>query len=191
MACLDGLMRSGDLIQAEALHRNWVEQSRLQRGGDVPDSVLVGSLAHDVHQHKAHSDVFAQELTKGKKPIEMGEIEIWLPNAVVIDQKEDLKEPMWFVLENPTGIDHEFSVGGLFTYATKEQVPLIAMDPITGQVLTENMVVPIRVMVKAGETKKIRVAPVGIAGDRNHGASYRFFCPKHKDIRVSGFIFVD
>lgn len=134
----------------------------------------------------------AQELAKGKGPFEMGEIEIWLPNAVVIDQKEDLKEPLWFVLENPTGIDHDFSVGGLFMYPTKETVPSIAeIDPITGQVLTEHMVVPIRVAVKAGETKKIRVAPVGLAGERSHGASYRFFCPKHKDIRVSGFIFVD
>lgn len=134
----------------------------------------------------------AQELAKGKGAFELGEIEIWLPNAVVIDQKEDLKEPLWFVLENPTGLDHEFSVGGLFMYPTKETVPSIAeMDPITGQVLTENVLVPIRVTVKAGETKKIRVAPVGLAGERSHGASYRFFCPKHKDIRVSGFIFVD
>ncbi len=134
----------------------------------------------------------AQELAKEKGAFEMGEIEIWLPNAVVIDQKEDLKEPMWFVLENPTGVDHEFSVGGLFMYPTKETVPSIAeMDPITGQVLSEHALVPIRVTVKAGETKKIRVAPVGLAGERSHGASYRFFCPKHRDIRVSGFIFVD
>ncbi len=134
----------------------------------------------------------AQELAKGKGAFEIGEIEIWLPNAVVIDQKEDLNEPLWFVLENPTGLDHEFSVGGLFMYPTKETVPSIAeMDPITGQVLTENMLVPIRVTVKAGEAKTIRVAPVGLAGERSHGASYRFFCPKHKDIRVSGFIFVD
>lgn len=134
----------------------------------------------------------AQELATGKAAVEMGEIEIWLPNAVVIDQKEDLTEPLWFVLENPTGVDHEFSVGGLFMYASQEVVPsIIEMDPITRQVLENNMMVPIRVKIKAGETKKIRVAPVGLAGDRNHGASYRFFCPKHKDIRVSGFIFVD
>ena len=53
------------------------------------------------------------------------------------------------------------------------------------------MMVPIRIKVKAEETKKIQVALVGIAGERSHGASYRFFCPKHNDIRVSGFIFVD
>lgn len=134
----------------------------------------------------------AQELAEGKGAVGMGDIEIWLPNAVVIDQKEDLTEPLVFVLENPTGVDHEFSVGGLFMYATQEVVPsLIEMDPITRQVLENNMMVPIRTPVKAGETKKIRVAPVGIAGERSHGASYRFFCPKHKDIRVSGFIFVD
>ena len=35
----------------------------------------------------------AQELATGKGAVEMGDIEIWLPNAVVIDQKEDLREP--------------------------------------------------------------------------------------------------
>ena len=134
----------------------------------------------------------AQELATGKGAFEIGDIEIWLPNAVVIDQKEDLKEPLWFVFENPTGVDHEFSVGGLFMYATAEVVPsLLQMDPITRQVLENNMLVPIRIKIKAGETKKIRVALVGIAGERSHGASYRFFCPTHQDIRVSGFIFVD
>lgn len=134
----------------------------------------------------------AQELATGKGAFEMGDIEIWLPNAVVIDQKEDLKEPLWFAFENPTGVDHEFSVGGLFMYATPEVIPSISeMDPITRQMLENNMLVPIRIKVKAGETKKIRVSLVGIAGERSLGASYRFFCPKHKDIRVSGFIFVD
>ena len=50
---------------------------------------------------------------------------------------------------------------------------------------------PLRVKIKGGETKKVPVATVGIAGERNLGAHYRFFCPKHKDVRVSGSIFVD
>jgi hypothetical protein len=134
----------------------------------------------------------AQELAEGKGAVGMGGIEILIPNAVVIDQKEDLTEPLMFVLENPTGFDHEFSVGELFMYATQEAVPsLLEMDPITRQVLENNMMVPIRITVEAGETKKILVAPIGIAVERSHRASYRFFCPKHKDMRVSGFIFVD
>jgi hypothetical protein len=44
--------------------------------------------------------------------------------------------------------------------------------------------------VKAGETKTIRISPRGLVGEKNLGAHYKFFCPKHKDIRVSGFIFV-
>lgn len=134
----------------------------------------------------------AQELAKGKKPIEPGGIEIWLPNSVVIDQKEDLNEPIWFVLENPTGIDHEFAVGGLYMHVTKEEAADVTMDHIIGQARVEKrMIAPIRVTVKAAETKKIQVAPDGLAGKRNLGASYRFFCPMHMDVRVSGFIFVD
>lgn len=41
-----------------------------------------------------------------------GKGEIWLPNSVVIDQKTDLGEPLYFILQNPTGEDHEFAVGG-------------------------------------------------------------------------------
>lgn len=139
----------------------------------------------------------AQELGKGQGAIEMGETEIWLPTAVVIDQEEDLKEPVWFVLENPTATDHEFAVVGLFMFLSAEEMAhALGMDPHTVQPhmlgpLAETIMEPIRVKIKAGETKKIRVAPVGLAGKRNLGAHYQFFCPTHKDIRVSGFIFVD
>ncbi|MDE3244288.1 MAG: hypothetical protein KGO52_16415 [Nitrospirota bacterium] len=139
----------------------------------------------------------AQELGKGQGAIEMGEMEIWLPTAVVIDQEEDLKEPVWFVLENPTGTDHEFAVVGLFMYLSVEEMAhALGIDPhnIQPHMLgpqAETIMEPIRVKIKAGETKKILVAPVGLAGKRNLGAHYQFFCPKHKDIRVSGFIFVD
>jgi hypothetical protein len=133
----------------------------------------------------------AQELGKGMGAIEMGEQEIWLPTAVVIDQKEDLNSPLWFVLENPTAVDHEFAVGGLFMFLTEEIVRTLSKDPLFGKVLAENMMVPIRLTIKAGETKKIHVAPVGIEGEKSLGARYQFFCPKHKDIRVSGFVFVD
>ena len=55
----------------------------------------------------------------------------------------------------------------------------------------ENIPVSIRIKVKAGETKKIQVSPRGLVGAKSLGARYQFFCPKHKDIRVSGFIYVD
>lgn len=50
---------------------------------------------------------------------------------------------------------------------------------------------PLHIQVKAGETKKIQVAPGGLVGEENLGVRYQHFCPKHKDIRVSGFIYVD
>ncbi|HEX2747454.1 MAG TPA: hypothetical protein VHM91_05585 [Verrucomicrobiales bacterium] len=75
----------------------------------------------------------AQELDKGKGVFEMGETEIWLPPTVVIDQKEDLNEPLWFVVQNPTGIDHEFAVEGLSMLVPEEEaIPEIKLDPESG-----------------------------------------------------------
>lgn len=134
----------------------------------------------------------AQELGKGKGPFEMGETEIWLPTAVVIDQKEDLNEPLWFVVKNPTGVDHEFAVAGLFMLLPEEDViPETKLDPGSGGLLPRKIPVPIHLKVKAGETTRIQVSPSELAGKKNLGARYQFFCPKHKDIRVSGFIYVD
>ncbi len=133
----------------------------------------------------------AQELGKGKGPFEMGETEIWLPTAVIIDQKEDLNEPLWFVVKNPTGVDHEFAVAGLFMLlAEEEAIPETKLDPASGGLIPRSIPMPIYLKVKAGETKKIQVSPRGLVGEKNLGARYQFFCPKHKDIRVSGFIYV-
>ncbi len=134
----------------------------------------------------------AQELGKGTGPFEMGETEIWLPNAVILNQKEDLNEPLWFVVQNPTGIDHEFAVWGLFMLLPEEEaIPETTLNPEYGGLHARSIPVPIHLTVKAGETKKIQVAPRGLVGENNLGARYQFFCPKHKDIRVSGFIYVD
>jgi hypothetical protein len=134
----------------------------------------------------------AQELGKGKGAFEMGETEIWLPTAMVIDQKEDLKEPVWFVVKNPTGVDHEFAVWGLFMLIPEEEaMPEIKSPPVFEGLLPRSINVPLHLKVKAGETKKIQVSPRGLVGEKNLGARYPFFCPKHKDIRVSGFIYVD
>ena len=144
---------------------------------------------------EAHAKEFwfeAQELGKEKGVFEMGETEIWLPTTVVIDQKEDLDEPLWFVVQNPTGIDHEFAVGGLFMLVSEEEaIPEIKLDPESGGLLPRSIPVPLHIGVRAGETKKVQVAPRGLVGEENLGARYQYFCPKHKDIRVSGFIYVD
>jgi hypothetical protein len=111
---------------------------------------------------------------------------------VVIDQKEDLNEPLWFVVQNPTGIDHEFAVEGLSMLVPEEEaIPEIKLDPESGGLLPRSIPVPLHIQVRAGETKKVQVAPRGLVGEENLGARYQFFCPKHKDIRVSGTIYVD
>lgn len=134
----------------------------------------------------------AQELGKGKGAFEMGETEIWLPNAVIINQKEDLNEPLWFIIQNPTGIDHEFAIWGLYMLVPEEEaIPESKVDPSFGGLLPRNIPMPIHLKLKAGETKKIQVAPRGLVGEKNLGARYPFFCPKHKDIRISGYVYVD
>ena len=135
--------------------------------------------------------IVAQELGKGKGAFEMGETEIWLPTAVIIDQKEDLNEPLWFVVQNPTGVDHEFAVWGLFMLLPEEEMPETKLSPDVQGLLARSIPEPIHLKLKAGETKKIQVAPRGLVGEKNLGARYQFFCPKHKDIRVSGFVYVD
>ncbi|MDF0650518.1 MAG: hypothetical protein P0121_03495 [Nitrospira sp.] len=134
----------------------------------------------------------AQELGQEKGTFEMGETEIWLPNAVIIDQKEDLDEPLWFVLQNPTDVDHEFAVWGLFMLLPEgEAMPETKLDPDSGGLLARSVPVPLHLKVQAGQTKRVQVAPRGLVGEKNLGARYPFFCTKHKDIRVSGFIYVD
>lgn len=120
-----------------------------------------------------------------------GKGEIWLPSSVVIDQKADLGEPLYFVLQNPTPTNHEFAVGGLLMILSEEVMSALRPDAFTGAVPPAQIMAPIRVMIKAGETKKIRVALTGLEGPRNLGARYPYFCPTHKDIQVGGFIFVD
>ena len=120
-----------------------------------------------------------------------GKGEVWLPSSVVIDQKADLGEPLYFVLQNPTPTDHEFAIGGLLMILSDEVMSSLRPDAFLGSVPPAQVMAPIRVLIKAGETKRIRVAPTGLEGPRNLGARYPYFCPTHKDIQVGGFIFVD
>jgi len=154
---------------------------------------LCAGLAVVPKESEAKEFVFiAQELGKEKGVFEMGETEVWLPNAVVINQKEDLNEPLWFIIQNPTGIDHEFAIWGLYMLIPEEEaIPELKIDPSFGGLLPRNIPMPIQLTLKAGETKKIQVAPRGLRGEKNLGARYPFFCPKHKDIRISGYVYVD
>ncbi|ALA59428.1 hypothetical protein [Nitrospira moscoviensis] len=146
-------------------------------------ALLVGAATLSAGVASARDVTFiAQELAKDRA--------IWQPGMVMMDQRQDLKEPLFFVLENPTGTEHEFAVGGLFMILSDEEMGSLRTDiftgPVTGQVLA-----PIRVKVKARETLKIRVSPVGLEGAKNLGARYPFFCPTHKDLHLGGFILVE
>jgi len=129
----------------------------------------------------------AQELGKGA---------IWLPSTVVVEQKGDLKESLYFVLENPTSMEHEFAVSGLFEILTKagQTGVLERLFPGAEEVYQPKgpyEMAPIRVKLAPGETKKILVAPTGLEGPRNLGARYRYFCPVHEATHMAGNLFVD
>lgn len=115
---------------------------------------------------------------------------IWQPGVVRIVQKEDLAEPLYFHLENPTPNDHEFAVQGLYTILPDEVTSGMKSDVFIGP-FTNQVMMPIRVLVKANSAMKIEVSPEGMNGPRHLGALYSFFCPLHKDLHIGGFILVD
>lgn len=115
---------------------------------------------------------------------------IWSPGAVKIDQKKDLTEPLYFILENPTGADHDFAVHGLYAILPEEITGGMRSEYFTGP-KTVDVLKPIHVLVKAKSTLKIKVSTEGLIGDRALGAKYPFFCPMHKDLHLGGVIFVD
>jgi hypothetical protein len=108
---------------------------------------------------------------------------------VMIDQK-DLKEPLYFILENSTASDHEFAVHGLYTILPEQITSGMRSDVFTGP-FTNNVLKPIHVHVKSKSTEKIRVSTEGLIGERDLGAKYEFFCPLHKDLHLGGVILVD
>jgi hypothetical protein len=87
---------------------------------------------------------------------------IWLPGMVMIDQQKDLGEPLFFVLENPTESDHEFAVHGLYMILPEHMTSGLHSDRFTGP-FTRNVMMPVRVLVKAKTTEKIEVSPEGLA----------------------------
>lgn len=115
---------------------------------------------------------------------------IWQPGMVRIVQKDDLGEPLYFNLENPTGSDHEFAVQGLYAVLPQEMTSGMKSDIFIGP-FPGHVMMPIRVLVKANSTVKIEVSPEGMNGPRHLGALYSFFCPLHKDLHIGGFIMVD
>lgn len=91
-----------------------------------------------------------------------------------------------------SGVDHEFAIGGLFMLLPEEEViSETKLDIGSGGLIPRSIPVPLHVNVKAGETKRIEFSQRGLVGEKNLEARHQFFCPKRKDIRVSGFVCVD
>src|SRR5262245_25042579 len=86
---------------------------------------------------------------------------IWTPSEVTIDQKNDLKEPLHFILENSTGFDHEFAVHGLYEIISEQFKSGRPGEYYTGP-KTMNVLRPIHVLIKAKSTLKIAVSTQGL-----------------------------
>ena len=91
-----------------------------------------------------------------------------------MDQKKDPKEPLYFILENPTGTDHDLAVHGLCAILPEQITSGMRSDVFTGP-FTANVLKPIQVLIEAKSTVKIEVVTEDLIGDRDLGAKYPFF----------------
>ena len=159
-----------------------------------PGRSLITALALVVVMVYGSSEALAKEFRFVAQ--ELGKGAIWQPTTVVIEQKNDLKEPLYFVLENPTSMEHEFAVSGLYEILMEkgEKGVLEKLFPGTEESLVPKgayKMEPIRIKLAPGQTKKIVVSPTGLEGPRNLGARYRYFCPIHEAMHVAGNLYVD
>ena len=92
----------------------------------------------------------------------------------MIDQKKDPKEPLYFILENPTGTDHDLAIRGLCAILPEQITSGMKYDVFTG-LFTANVPKPIHVLIEAKSTVKIEVGTEDLIGDRDLGAKYLFF----------------
>ena len=92
----------------------------------------------------------------------------------MIDQKKDPKEPLYFILENPTGTDHDLAVHGLCAILPEQITSGMRSDIFTGP-FTANVLKPIHVLIEAKSTVKIEVVTEGLIGDRTSELSTRSF----------------
>ncbi len=114
---------------------------------------------------------------------------IWEPTVVLIDQNEDFKGGLVFVLDNPTKTEHSFAVHGLHEMVmTKEP---IKTDPAAGEsAMMSYTLRPIRVTVPPGETKRITVDTSPLDGHHGVGRHFKFYCPIHRDVHLGGSIYI-
>ncbi len=113
---------------------------------------------------------------------------IWEPTTVLIDQREDLKGGLVFVVKNLTKVEHAFAVQGLYELILTKETEQVDVG-----VEVEKMnytLKPIRLNVPAGQTKRIRVNTAELQGPHALGKRFRVFCPIHKDIHLGGSIYV-
>ena len=125
-------------------------------------------------------------ISKDRSP----DLPIWAPSVVMIDEDKDLKEPLYFILENPTNTDHEFAVYGLFEIAPQQIAGTPKPEYYTGP-KTESALRPIHVLIEAKGTLRIAVDTRELLGKRVVKPEYLFFCPRHMNAHPGGAIFIE
>jgi hypothetical protein len=115
---------------------------------------------------------------------------VWHPEVLMIEQTTDLnKDGLVFVLENPTSVEHEFMVPGMYQIVGKTKRTTVE-DPDIPSTMTMHTLEPLRVKVGPKETKKVQVSTHELSGPREVGRHFRFFCPLHKDVHLGGSIYI-
>lgn len=113
---------------------------------------------------------------------------IWHPNMVFIDSTLNLKEGLFFILENPTDKAHSFVVEGLF-----EEIPVKTKEVVEPGVEVEVMTYqlkPIRVIIPPKQTQRIRVNTKPFEQPYAMGHHFKFHCHLHESVHLGGVIFV-
>jgi hypothetical protein len=113
---------------------------------------------------------------------------VWSPGVTLIEQEEVKDGKVFFVLNNPTKLDHVFAVHGLLEYVPQKVTEWVDLGlPEEGM---SYILKPIFVKVGPNETKRIQVNPRQIQGHHAIGSKFRVFCTIHKDLHVASAIFV-
>ncbi len=118
-----------------------------------------------------------------------GNRSVWHTDSMLLERPGDRAEDLTFVLENPTDAEHAFVMPGV-QLITREQV----LMPESGSDIAEPMripyVEPMKVTVKPGESKRLRVHATDLFAPKSTGVAFRFFCTIHKDVHQAGSMFV-
>lgn len=118
-----------------------------------------------------------------------GDQSVWQTDNLLLDRLTDKTEELVFILENPTSAEHAFVMPSV-QLITREQVLTPEQTGDISEPIRIPYVGPLSVIVKPGESKRLRVHATDLFSPKSAGVAFRFFCTIHKDVHQAGSLFV-